>query len=75
MTSERGLGLAAPQIAQRLCRTRSMTLAASTATGALLLLAADAIAQHLFSPLSVPVGIVTVSVGGLYMLWLLMRDL
>ncbi|PYE43446.1 FecCD transport family protein [Rhizobium sp. PP-F2F-G20b] len=52
-----------------------MTLAASTATGALLLLAADAIAQHLFSPLSVPVGIVTVSVGGLYMLLLLMRDI
>ncbi|TCP81644.1 iron complex transport system permease protein [Rhizobium sp. PP-CC-2G-626] len=69
------IALAAPQIAQRLCRTRSMTLAASTATGALLLLAADAIAQHLFSPLSIPVGIVTVSVGGLYMLWLLMRDI
>lgn len=68
------IALAAPQIAQRLCRTRSMTLAASTATGALLLLAADAIAQHLFSPLSIPVGIVTVSLGGLYMLWLLVRN-
>ncbi|MEP7452751.1 iron-enterobactin ABC transporter permease [Phyllobacterium sp. SB3] len=68
------IALAAPQIAQRLCRTRSMTLAASACTGAVLLLGADAVAQHLFSPFSLPVGIVTVSIGGLYMLWLLVRD-
>ena len=42
--------------------------------GALLLLAADAMAQHLFSPFSLPVGIVTVCLGGLYMLWLLLQD-
>jgi ferric enterobactin transport system permease protein len=68
------IALAAPQIAQRLCRTQSMTLAASACTGAFLLLVADAFAQHLFSPFSLPVGIVTVSIGGLYMLWLLIRD-
>lgn len=68
------IALAAPQIAQRLCRTRSMTLVTSAWTGALLLLAADAVAQHLFSPFSLPVGIITVCLGGLYMLWLLLRD-
>jgi iron complex transport system permease protein len=50
-----------------------MVLVASAWTGALLLLAADAIAQHLFSPFSLPVGIVTVSLGGLYIVWLLIR--
>jgi ABC-type enterobactin transport system permease subunit len=67
------IALAAPQIAQRLCQTRSMVLVASAWTGALLLLTADAMAQHLFSPFSLPVGIVTVSLGGLYLVWLLIR--
>ncbi len=67
------IALAAPQIAQRLCNTRSMVLMSSAGTGALLLLLADTIAQHLFTPYSLPVGIVTVSLGGVYMIWLLLR--
>jgi iron complex transport system permease protein len=43
-------------------------------TGALLLLISDFIAQRLFAPLQLPVGIVTVSVGGLYFVWLLIRE-
>jgi hypothetical protein len=68
------IALAAPQIAQSLCQSRSMSLSASASAGALLLLAADAIGQDLFSPLSIPVGIVTVGLDGLFMPWLLVRN-
>ena len=43
------------------------------ATGALVLLGSDLIAQHLL-PLTVPVGVVTVVVGGVYLLWLLLHE-
>jgi iron complex transport system permease protein len=65
------IALAAPQLAQRLMRSGSVTLAASAWTGALLLLSADLIGQHAFPGISLPVGVVSVSVGGLYLLWLL----
>ena len=42
--------------------------------GALLLLAADYAAQHLFLPYQLPVGVVTVSLGGLYLIALLVRE-
>ena len=42
--------------------------------GALLLLAADYAAQHLFLPYQLPVGVITVSLGGLYLIALLIRE-
>jgi iron complex transport system permease protein len=68
------VALAAPQIAQRLVRSAGLPLVASALTGALVLLVADFVAQHLVPGGQVPVGIVTVCVGGVYLLWLLIAD-
>lgn len=67
------IALAAPQIAQRLTRSAGVALLPSALTGALLLLSADWAAQHAFST-QLPVGIMTVSIGGLYFIWLLIRE-
>lgn len=67
------VALAAPQIARRAVAGPGIPLGAAAATGALVLLGSDLIAQHLL-PLTVPVGVVTVVVGGAYLLWLLLRE-
>lgn len=64
------IALAAPQIARRLARTAGITLAPAALVGALLLGAADFIAQHI-APTPLPVGVVTVMIGGGYLGWLL----
>jgi len=68
------VALAAPQIARRLCGTSGVALLPAAATGALLLAGADYLAQRAFAPTQLPVGIVTVCIGGLYFAWLLMRE-
>ncbi|WP_082772394.1 iron chelate uptake ABC transporter family permease subunit [Actinoplanes sp. TFC3] len=68
------VALAAPQLAQRLTRTPGIALVPSAAMGAFLLMLSDWIAQRAFAPTQLPVGVVTVSVGGLYFVWLLMRQ-
>lgn len=68
------IALVAPQIARRLTRSAGVGLVAAGITGALLLVLSDFLAQRLFAPLQLPVGIVTVSVGGLYLVWLLIRE-
>lgn len=68
------IALVAPQIARRLTRSAGVGLIAAGATGALLLVLSDCVAQRLFAPLQLPVGIVTVSIGGLYFVWLLVRE-
>jgi len=67
------VALAAPQIATRLTRSAGLPLVASALTGALLLLAADFVAQHVL-PAAVPVGMVTVVIGGLYLIGLLIAQ-
>lgn len=67
------VSLAAPQIARRLSGSGGVTLVPSALTGGLLLIAADWAAQHAFGA-QLPVGIMTVSVGGFYFLWLLIRE-
>ncbi|ROR82572.1 iron complex transport system permease protein [Plantibacter flavus] len=67
------IALAAPQIARRLTRSPGIPLVATGLVGGLLLLASDLVAQHLI-PLTVPVGVVTVVVGGLYLTQLLLRE-
>ncbi|QGU87147.1 iron-enterobactin ABC transporter permease [Erwinia sorbitola] len=68
------ISLAAPQIARRLTGANAVPLFSAATTGTLLLLAADVIAQHAFNGIQLPVGAVTVSIGGLYLIWLLIRE-
>lgn len=67
------VALAAPQLARRVLRAPSVPLVTSAATGAVLLLAADLVAQRLLAPLQLPVGLVTGAIGGAYLLWLVVR--
>jgi iron complex transport system permease protein len=67
------VALSAPQIAHRLCRSAGLPLTVSALTGSFLLLVADLAAQHLF-PRTLPVGVVTVVIGGVYLLWLLANE-
>ena len=66
------VALAAPQIARRITRSAGVTLAPSAFTGAFLLVAADYLAQHVLR--TVPVGVVTVCIGGIYLIWLLIHE-
>lgn len=68
------VALAAPQIARRMTRSAGVTLTASAAVGALVLVASDVIAQRLFAPSQLPVGLVTVCLGGVYLIWLLIQE-
>ncbi len=63
------VALAAPQIAHRVLGGAGVPVAGSAIVGAFLLLSADAVAQHVVG--DVPVGIVTVVGGGVYLLGLL----
>ncbi|MEU7740789.1 iron chelate uptake ABC transporter family permease subunit [Nonomuraea sp. NPDC049158] len=67
------VALAVPQLARLLTRTAGIALAPSAVTGALLLATSDWLAQRVFAPTQLPVGIVTVSLGGVYFAWLLAR--
>lgn len=64
------ISLVAPQIARRLARTAGITLVPAAFVGAFVCLTADYIAQHI-APTPLPVGIITVMVGGGYLGWLL----
>lgn len=67
------ISLVAPQIARRLARTAGITLAPAAFVGALLCLSADYIAQHV-APTPLPVGMITVMLGGGYLGWLLFTE-
>ncbi|MGL3805421.1 FecCD family ABC transporter permease [Paeniglutamicibacter sp. R2-26] len=68
------VALAAPQIARRMTGSGRVSMLSAGVFGALLLLASDLIAQHALSPIQMPVGVVTVALGGLYLVWLLFRE-
>ncbi|ASN18775.1 iron-enterobactin ABC transporter permease [Arthrobacter sp. YN] len=68
------VALAAPQLARRLTRSAGITLVPSAVMGAFLLVASDLAAQRLFAPIQLPVGVVTVCIGGIYLVWLLARE-
>ncbi|MEU0622901.1 iron chelate uptake ABC transporter family permease subunit [Streptomyces rubiginosohelvolus] len=67
------ISLVAPQIGRRLARTAGITLAPAAFVGALLCLASDQLAQHV-APTPLPVGIVTVVLGGGYLGYLLFTE-
>ncbi|WP_169729432.1 FecCD family ABC transporter permease [Thermoactinospora rubra] len=68
------VALAAPQLARRLTRAGGVALTASALTGAVLLTAADLLAQRLIAPAQLPVGVVTAALGGVYLALLLGRE-
>ena len=68
------IALASPQIARRLVHVDGLALAPTAAVGSFLLILADTVAQRIDPESPLPVGIVTVSIGGVYFLWLLMRE-
>lgn len=68
------VALAAPQIGRRIAKAQGTSLLASAAVGALLLVGADLIAQHALGDIQLPVGVVTVSIGGIYLIWLLIQE-
>ena len=65
------VALAAPQLARRLTGAAGVGLISAAAMGAFLLLASDLIALKVFAPAELPVGAVTVTLGGLYLVYLL----
>jgi len=67
------VALAAPQLARRLTRSAGVPLGASALTAGLLLLVADLVAQHV-APSPIPVGLVTLVLGGAYLVSLLARE-
>lgn len=69
------IALAAPQIARRITRTPGVSLLAAATMGATMLSGAhllSLIISHFYR--TIPVGLITVCVGGLYMIWLLIRE-
>ncbi|TDD55193.1 FecCD family ABC transporter permease [Saccharopolyspora elongata] len=68
------IALAAPQIGRRLAKAAGVPLLPAALTGAVLLLAADLIAQMLLAPVSLPVGVVSTAIGGCYLIWLLTKE-
>ncbi|MER5620023.1 iron chelate uptake ABC transporter family permease subunit [Streptosporangium sp. NPDC002544] len=68
------IALAAPQIGRRLAGEAGVPLVPAALTGAVLLLAADLIAQLLLAPVALPVGVVTTAIGGCYLIWLLLKE-
>jgi iron complex transport system permease protein len=67
------VALAAPQIARRLTRVSGPGVGCAALTGAVLLLGADCASQRAFGE-TLPVGVMTGVCGGLYLVWLLMRE-
>ncbi|MGA9872993.1 MAG: iron chelate uptake ABC transporter family permease subunit [Rhodococcus sp. (in: high G+C Gram-positive bacteria)] len=67
------VALAAPQIALRLLRTPGPPIIASAVMGGLLVVGSDLIARTIL-PVELPVGIVTSTLGGPFLLYLLVRS-
>lgn len=69
------IALVAPQVAKRLTRSPGVSLLASAAMGAVLLTCAQMLALVVADlHRRIPVGLITVCLGGLYLIWLLIRE-
>lgn len=68
------VALAAPQISRRLTRATGPGIGCAALTGAVLLVGSDLASQRLFPDTQLPVGIMTGVLGGLYLIWLLLRE-
>lgn len=65
------VALAAPQLAMRLMRTPGVRLLPAAAMGSLVLVLSDLLARTVIAPNQLPVGVVTLCIGGAYLVWLL----
>ncbi|MEE3849927.1 iron chelate uptake ABC transporter family permease subunit [Gordonia sp. LSe1-13] len=69
------VALVAPQLAARISPSPGIPLVTSAAVGAVLLVSCDAIARTILAPeVQLPVGVVTTSIGGVYLLGLLIAQ-
>ncbi|WP_063127787.1 FecCD family ABC transporter permease [Nocardia fusca] len=68
------VALAAPQLGRRLARTPTIAILPAAAMGALLLVVCDWISRRAFAPTTLPVGVVTASIGGAYLAYLLVAE-
>lgn len=68
------IALAAPQLATRLTRQRTVPVLSAAAVGSGLMVLADLIAQSFPGGLVLPIGRMTGLVGGIYLIWLLTRS-
>ncbi|WP_128379349.1 FecCD family ABC transporter permease [Streptomyces cavernae] len=66
------VALVAPQVAMRLVRCPTPPMVASALVGALLLIGSDLLARTAL-PISLPVGLVTATIGGPFLVYLLVR--
>jgi iron complex transport system permease protein len=57
-----------------LANNANVSLGSSALVGAILLLLADFIAQHGWENSTLPVGLVTISLGGIYLVYLITRE-
>ncbi|MDP5253790.1 MULTISPECIES: iron chelate uptake ABC transporter family permease subunit [unclassified Vibrio] len=67
------IALAAPQLASRIVRSGQLAVISSACLGALLLLLADTLTQWQPWHWVLPIGRVTGMIGGMYLLWLLVK--
>lgn len=67
------IALLAPELARTICRPGKVPLTASALAGASFMVIADLLGRTLFSPLEIPVGIITAIVGSPYLLWILLK--
>ena len=67
------IALLAPELARTICRPGKVPLTASALAGAAFMVVADLLGRTLFSPLEIPVGIITAIVGSPYLLWILLK--
>ncbi|AGT10391.1 FecCD family ABC transporter permease [Paracoccus aminophilus] len=67
------IALAAPQLARRLTRAPEVPVILAALMGAALLMAADLLSQRLPLRLNLPIGLMTGFLGGLYLIFTLMR--
>ncbi|MFT4210576.1 MAG: iron chelate uptake ABC transporter family permease subunit [Microbacterium sp.] len=69
------IALSAPQIGRRLAHDAGMSLTSAAFAGAALLSLAQLLSAALSAwHTSIPVGLITVCLGGLYLIWLLIRE-
>lgn len=66
------VALVAPHLTKRLLPDQTPILVTAL-MGSALLLASDTVAARLFAPVQLPAGMVTICLGGAYLLWLLAR--
>ncbi len=67
------VALVSPQIARRLVGERAVGIIPAGLVGAGIMVFGDLLARRVFSPVELPVGVVTAVVGAPYLLWLLAR--